>query len=100
MTLEHAENGKICAEKFGSSAPGWYDAVLMDLRMPEMTGFEAAQAIRKMNHPDAAKIPIIAMSADTFSDDIQHCLDAGMNAHTAKPIDVTEVARLLARFLP
>ena len=100
LTLEHAENGKICAEKFGSSAPGWYDAVLMDLRMPEMTGFEAAQAIRKMNHPDAAKIPIIAMSADTFSDDIQHCLDAGMNAHTAKPIDVTEVARLLARFLP
>ena len=99
MTLEHAENGKICAEKFGSSAPGWYDAVLMDLRMPEMTGFEAAQAIRKMNHPDAAKIPIIAMSADTFSDDIQHCLECGMNEHVAKPIDVERLTQLLKKYL-
>lgn len=99
-TLERAENGKICVDMFSSSPENTYDAILMDLRMPEMTGFEAVRAIRCLDRKDANTIPIIAMSADTFPEDIQRCLDCGMNAHTAKPIDVTEVARLLTRFLP
>ena len=67
--------------------------------MPYMTGYEAAKAIRGLNRSDALSIPIIAMSADAFSDDIQHCLACGMNAHAAKPIDVIELTRLLKRYL-
>ena len=96
LELDWAENGKLCVEKFAASPAGWYDAILMDLRMPVMTGFEAAEVIRALDRPDAAGIPIIAMSADAFADDVQHCLDSGMNAHTPKPMDVGEVARLLA----
>ena len=77
----------------------WNDAILMDLRMPFMTGFEATEAIRALDRPDAAAIPILAMSADVFADDIRHCLDSGMNAHMAKPIDVEEVARILKQYL-
>ena len=98
MELEWAENGKICVEKFKASAPGFYDAVLMDLRMPVMTGYEATAAIRKLDRPDR-DIPIIAMTADAFSEDIKKCLDAGMNAHVAKPIDIREVSRLLEKFI-
>ena len=64
-----------------------------------MTGYEAAKAIRRISHPDALSIPIIAMSADAFSDDIQHCMESGMNAHIAKPIDIIELTRLLKRYL-
>ena len=77
---------------------GFYDAILMDLRMPVMTGYEATQAIRKLNRPDA-DIPIIAMTADAFMEDIQKCLDCGMNAHVAKPIDVREISRLLEKYI-
>ncbi len=95
LELDWAENGKLCVEKFAASPTGWYDAILMDLRMPEMSGFEAAEVIRALDRPDAALIPIIAMSADAFDDDVQRCLSCGMNAHTPKPMDVDEVARLL-----
>ena len=77
---------------------GFYDAVLMDLRMPVMTGYEATAAIRKLDRPDAS-LPIIAMTADAFSEDIKKCLDCGMNAHVAKPIDIREVSRLLDKFI-
>ena len=99
VELEWAEDGQICLDKFGKSSEGYYDAILMDIRMPHMTGYEATKAIRGLNHPDALSIPIIAMSADAFSDDIQRCLEFGMNAHIAKPIDIVEVSRLLKRFL-
>ena len=69
------------------------------IRMPHMTGYEATKAIRGLNHPNALSVPIIAMSAEDFSDDIQHCLEYGMNAHIAKPIDVIELTRLLKRYL-
>ena len=98
MELEWAENGQICVEKFEASPVGFYDAVLMDLRMPVMTGYEATRAIRKLDRPDR-DIPIIAMTADAFSEDIKKCLDAGMNAHVAKPIDIREVSRLLDKFI-
>ena len=99
VELDWAEDGQICLDKFQKSSAGHYDAILMDIRMPHMTGYEATKAIRGINHPDALSIPIIAMSADAFSDDIQHCLECGMNAHIAKPIDIMEVSRLLKRFL-
>ena len=98
MELDWAENGQICVEMFEKSEPGYYDAVLMDIRMPVMTGYEAAKALRALEREDA-DIPIIAMTADAFSEDIQRCLDCGMNAHIAKPIDIKEVARQLRKFM-
>ena len=99
VELDWAEDGQICLDKFQKSPEGYYDAVLMDIRMPHMTGYEAAKAIRELNRSDALSVPIIAMSADAFSDDIQRCHECGMNAHIAKPIDIMEVSRLLKRFL-
>ena len=98
LNLERAENGQICIEMFQKSPIGYYDAVLMDLRMPVMTGYEAAWGIRKQERSDA-NLPIIAMTADAFSEDIKRCLDCGMNAHIAKPIDVREVSRLLEKYI-
>jgi signal transduction histidine kinase/ActR/RegA family two-component response regulator len=87
VTVACAENGEIGVRMFARSAAGEYHAVLMDLRMPVMDGFGAAAAIRALDRPDAKTVPIIAMSADAFADDVQKCLDAGMNGHIAKPID-------------
>lgn len=98
LELDWAENGQLCVEKFEQSPVGYYDAVLMDLRMPVMTGYEATQAIRALNRADA-DIAIIAMTADAFAEDVQRCLECGMNAHVAKPIDVKEVARLLEKWM-
>jgi len=99
INLEWAENGKICLEKFQESEQGYYDAILMDIRMPVMNGYEATTAIRALERPDAQTIPIIAMTADAFSEDIQRCLDCGMDAHTAKPINLTEVVSMLKRYI-
>lgn len=99
LKLDRAENGQICLEKFRQSPAGYYDAVLMDVRMPVMSGLEAAEAIRALDRPDARTIPIIAMTADTFTDDVKQCLDSGMNAHVAKPIDVRTVSRLLKKYI-
>lgn len=99
MELEWAENGEICVDKFSRSEDGYYDAILMDLRMPVMTGYEAAVAIRKLDRPDAGTIPIIAMTADAFAEDVKRCLDCGMNAHISKPIDVRIVAGKLKKFM-
>lgn len=98
MELEWAENGQICVDRFSQSEVGFYDAILMDIRMPVMGGYEAAECIRGMNRPDAS-LPIIAMTADAFSEDIQRCLEHGMNAHIAKPIDIKEVSRILEKYL-
>ncbi len=98
LELEWAENGEVCRDKFSASAPGYYDAILMDIRMPIMNGYEATDAIRALDRPDAS-LPIIAMTADAYSDDIQRCLSHGMNAHVAKPIDIDEVARVLKKFM-
>ncbi|MCM1045078.1 MAG: response regulator [Candidatus Gastranaerophilales bacterium] len=99
LESEWAQNGQICVEKFETSEPGWYDAILMDLRMPVMTGFEAAAAIRSLKREDGQTIPIIAISADAFQDDIQKCLDCGMNAHTPKPLDPEKVLSVLGEYL-
>ena len=96
LELDWAENGQICADKFAASPVGYYDAVLMDIRMPVKNGYEATEMIRVMDRADAS-VPIIAMTADAFSEDVQRCLDCGMNAHVAKPIDVKEISRILSR---
>ncbi len=99
LALEWAEDGKICVDKFSASAPHYYDAILMDLRMPVMTGIEATKAIRALPREDA-DLPIIAMTADAFVEDINKCLEAGMNDHVAKPIDAAVVERILLKHLP
>ncbi len=99
LKLEWAENGQICLAKFEASPVGYYDAILMDIRMPVMTGYDTTRAIRKLDREDAAAVPIIAMTADAFSEDIKKCIDCGMNAHISKPIDVREVSRQLLRFI-
>lgn len=98
ITCDHAENGQICVDMFKNSKPGTYQAILMDIRMPIMTGYEATQEIRKLDHPDK-DLPIIAMTADAFADDMRKCLDCGMNAHIAKPIDIDTVKQTLAKFI-
>ncbi len=85
--VDHAENGKTALEKFSASEVGHYDAVLMDVRMPEMDGLEAAAKIRALERADAKTVPIIAMTANAFDEDVQRSLQAGMNAHLSKPID-------------
>ena len=97
-TVEHAVDGMIAVRMFEKSEPGGYDAVLMDLRMPNMDGIEATRTIRGMSRPDAATIPIIAMTADAFAEDAARCREAGMNAHLAKPIDVNQLKYTLAHF--
>lgn len=96
---EHAENGRVCVDMFMQSPEGFYRAILMDIRMPVMNGLEAASAIRALDRGDAKMVPIIAISADAFSDDIQRCIDCGMDDHTSKPIDVGRVAELLRKYM-
>ena len=87
IEAELAENGKIAVEKFESHAPGYYDAILMDLRMPEMDGLEATRRIRGMARADAKTIPIIALTANAFDEDVQRSMQAGLNAHLSKPVE-------------
>ncbi len=98
MELDRVENGEICAAKFEQSPVGYYDAILMDVRMPVMDGYDATRLIRGMAREDA-DLPIIAMTADAFSEDIQKCLECGMNDHLAKPIDVQAVSDKLEKYL-
>ena len=98
MDLDWVENGQICVNKFKESPVGYYDAIIMDVRMPVMDGYEATMAIRGLERKDA-DIPIIAMTADAFSEDIQKCLECGMNDHLAKPIDIQAVTYKLKKYL-
>lgn len=97
MTTDHAENGQIGVDKFVKNQSGTYDAILMDIRMPVMDGLAATKAIRQSGKSDAATIPIIAMSANAFEEDVQTSLKAGMNAHLSKPIDAETLYRVLAK---
>ena len=92
-----ANDGKEAVDVFAASAPGTFDCVLMDLMMPVMSGYEAARVIRSLNRPDAKTVPIIALSANTFEEDIAMAKDAGMNEHLSKPVDIKKMFRAMSR---
>ena len=87
MEADLAENGRIAVEMFAGHEPGYYDAILMDMRMPEMDGLEATMAIRNLDRADAKTIPIIALTANAFDEDVQRSMQAGLNAHLSKPVE-------------
>ena len=99
VETERANNGQIALEMFESHPEGYYDAILMDVRMPVMDGLAATRAIRALSRSDAAEIPIIAMTANVFDEDVQHSLEAGMNAHLAKPVEPDKLYTTLAEFI-
>ena len=97
ITTERAENGRICVDKVKQAAEGEYDLIFMDIQMPEMNGLDATRSIRALDDPWASSIPIIAMTADAFSENVTECLNAGMNGHIAKPIDIKLVIKEIRR---
>jgi CheY-like chemotaxis protein len=99
VTTDHAENGRIALEMFAQSKPGTYEAILMDVRMPEMDGLEATRAIRVLDRPDAKRVPIIAMTANAFDEDVQLSLQAGMNAHLSKPVEPEHLYQTLEELI-
>jgi signal transduction histidine kinase/ActR/RegA family two-component response regulator len=98
--VDVAGDGREGLEAFRRSESGFYDVVLMDVRMPDMDGREATEAIRALARPDARTVPIVAMTADAFADDVRKCLEAGMNGHIAKPVDPPLLFRVLAAYAP
>ena len=99
ILADRAENGRIAVEKFEEHEEGYYDAILMDMRMPEMDGLEATRKIREMNRPDAKKIPIIALTANAFDEDVQHSMQAGLNAHLSKPVEPETLFKTLEELI-
>ena len=99
MIVEIADNGEMGIEKFKNSQTGYYDMILMDIRMPIMNGYVATKNIRRLERDDAATVPIIAMTADAFGDDIAKCLSAGMNGHISKPIDTEKMIEVMSNLI-
>ncbi len=97
ITTERAENGRVCVEKMRSAAEGSYDLIFMDIQMPELNGIEAAKQIRTLDNRWASSIPIIAMTADAFSENVTECMNAGMNGHISKPVDINLVIKEIRR---
>ena len=99
MEAEHAQNGQIAVDMFRESEEGYYDAILMDVRMPVMDGLTATRQIRALDRPDAKTIPIIAMTANVFDEDVEQSLNAGMNAHLSKPIEPEKLYDTMRRLI-
>ena len=99
IEVECAENGKIAIEMFEKSDINYYDAILMDIRMPVMNGLEATTIIRKLDREDAKIVPIIAMTANAFDEDVQRSLQAGMNAHLSKPVEIDRLYETLEELI-
>ena len=97
ITSERAENGRICVDKMREAKEGSYELIFMDVQMPEMNGLDATREIRKLENSWASSIPIVAMTADAFSENVTECLNAGMNGHIAKPIDIKLVIKEIRR---
>lgn len=98
-TVETACDGQAAVERFENSPVGYYDLILMDIQMPIMNGYEATMAVRRMEREDAGHIPIFAMTADAFADDIEQAKKAGMNVHLAKPLDIAAMMREVKKYL-
>ena len=99
IQAEHAENGKLAVEMFSSHEAGYYNAILMDIRMPVMDGLEATKTIRALERKDAKEIPIIALTANAFDTDVQLSMQAGINAHLSKPIEPDTLFETLERLM-
>ena len=99
IQVDHAENGRIAVEMFEQHEEGYYDAILMDMRMPEMDGLEATRKIREMNRLDAKQIPIIALTANAFDEDVQYSMQAGLNAHLSKPVEPDTLFKTLEELI-
>ena len=99
FSVETAENGKLALDMVASSELGYSDAVLMDIQMPVMDGYSAARAIRALDDKALAEIPILAMTANAFQEDVKAAMDAGMQAHIAKPVDVDKLTEALRSVL-
>ena len=97
--LDTAEDGTIAVEKMRTAKPGQYDLILMDIQMPTMDGYEATRQIRKLKNPETANIPIVAITANAFEEDRQKALEAGMNEHVAKPIDLARLLEVVKKVL-
>ena len=97
ISSERAENGRICVDMIQAADEGSYELIFMDVQMPEMNGLEATRTIRKLENSWASSIPIVAMTADAFSENVTECLDAGMNGHIAKPVDIKLVIKEIRR---
>ena len=100
IETDHAENGKIAVELFSNHPEGYYDAILMDMQMPEMDGLEATRVIRAMDRADAKAIPIIALTANAFDEDVQRSMQAGLNAHLSKPVQPETLFETLETLIP
>ena len=100
MIIDEAEDGKVALEKFSRSPEGSIDIVFMDVQMPHMNGYEAAMAIRDLNRSDAYNVPIVALTANAFKEDVDTALRHGMNAHLAKPVEIDKLVEILFKFLP
>ena len=99
ITSEWAENGRKAVEMFEDSEAGHFDAILMDMRMPVMDGLTASREIRKLDRQDAKTIPIVALTANAFEEDVKQCLQAGMDAHLSKPVDIDQLKKVLGKAL-
>ena len=99
LLLDEAENGRVALERFAASEIGYYDLIFMDIQMPEMNGYESTRAIRALSREDARTVPIIAMTANAFHEDVIRAHESGMNDHIAKPLDVELILKTLAEFL-
>ena len=99
VEIECAENGKAAVKKFNSSEPNHYDLIFMDIQMPVMNGYAAAGEIRKLMRYDAKSVPIIAMTADAFAEDVKKALNSGMNEHISKPLDIDKLVAVLRKWL-
>jgi signal transduction histidine kinase/DNA-binding response OmpR family regulator len=97
MTADRAENGRVCVDMISTAEEGKYTLIFMDIQMPEMNGLDATRTIRKLDNSWAASIPIVAMTADAFSENVIECMDAGMNGHIAKPVDIKLVIKEIRR---
>jgi len=99
MEVDYAENGQVAVDMFASHEPGYYSAILMDIRMPVMDGLDATRAIRAMNRDDAKSIPIIALTANAFDEDVQRSMQAGLNAHLSKPVEPEALFKTLEELI-
>ena len=93
-----AADGQLAVEAFSASEPGTFDVILMDIQMPNMDGMSATRMIRRMKRPDAKTVPIFAMTANAFAEDVQNSKAAGMNEHFAKPLDIKKVLSMIAKY--